>query len=159
MTLTENERLHSPTFDRAMELRDSGQPDEAIELLEHLLQQLRPDDKRLSAHSHRQVGHIRKMQGRLVDSERHFREAVMIAPKMELASLGLFHALRNLDRHVEAMEEVVRFLSLRESLGYRELLSGHAFGADVPDQERRLSDVARSLLAKHREAQQPGANR
>jgi len=52
------------------------------------------------------------------------------------------------------MGEVVRFLSLRESLGYRELLSGDAFGDDVPDDERRLADVARSLLTKHREAQQ-----
>lgn len=68
------------------------------------------------------------MQGRLIDSERHFREAVTIAPTMELASLGLFNALDNLGRPVEAMREVVRFLSLRESVGYRELLSGDAFG-------------------------------
>src|SRR5450432_4066582 len=153
MTL-DNEQPVSPMFDRAMELRDNGQLDEAIELLEQLLQELGPKDKRLSAHSHNQVGYIRKMQGRLIDSERHFREAVTMASKMELASLGLFHALDNLGRHVEAMGEVVRFLSLRESLGYRELLSGDAFGDDVPDDERRLADVARTLLAKHREAQQ-----
>lgn len=154
MPLTEKEQLQSSMFDRAMELRDSGQLEESIELLLQLLQLLGPEDKRLSAHSHTQVGHIRTMQGRLVDSERHFREAVMISPKMELASLGLFHALGNLERHVEAVGEVVRFLSVRESLGYRELLSGDAFGDDVHDDERRLADVARSLLAKHREAQQ-----
>lgn len=67
---------------------------------------------------------------------------------------ALFHALDNLGRHVEVMEEVVRFLSLRESLGYRELLSGDAFGDNVPDDERRLATAARALLARHREAQQ-----
>ncbi|MCX5742501.1 MAG: hypothetical protein NT062_08400 [Proteobacteria bacterium] len=154
MPLTKNEQLHSPLFDRAMELRDSGHLEESSELLEQLLHELGPEDKSLVAHAQSQMGYIRKMQGRLVDSERHFREAMMIAPKMELASLGLFHALSNLGRHVEAMGEVVRFLSLRESLAYRELLSGGAFSADVADEERRLADVARSLLAKHREAQQ-----
>lgn len=154
MALTEHEALLAPMFDRAMELRDQGQLDDAIKLLDELVERLGPDDKHLSAHSHIQVGHIRKKQGRLNDSERHFREAVTGAPALELASLGLFHALDNLGRHVEAMAEMVRFLSLRESLGYRELLSDAAFGEDIPDDERRLVDAARVLLARHRERQQ-----
>lgn len=153
MALNENERLLSPMFDRAMLLRDSGQLDQAIEVLEQLVQQVRPEDTRLSAHSHMQIGHIRNLQGRLLDSERHFREAVSLAPTLELASLGLFHAMNNLERRPQALGEMVRFLGLRESLGYRELLAGDGFGDDLPDDERRLADAARSLLAKHREAQ------
>ena len=42
MTLTENENLQSPMFDRAMELRDNGQLEESVELLEQLLQKLGP---------------------------------------------------------------------------------------------------------------------
>ncbi|HTR55612.1 MAG TPA: hypothetical protein VMJ10_33275 [Kofleriaceae bacterium] len=151
--MTEKERLLSPMFDRAMELRDGRRFDEAVELLEQLVQQLGPEGGRLSAHSHMQIGRIRKLQKRPVDSERHFREAVRIAPRLELASLGLFHAIHNLGRHADALGEVVRYLSLRESLGYRELLAGDAFGNGVPDEERRLADEARALLAKHREAQ------
>jgi hypothetical protein len=152
MAFTENERLLSPMFDRAMQLRDGRRFDEAVELLAQLVQQLRSEGH-LSAHSHMQIGHIRDSQGRPLDRESHFREAVRIAPRLELASLGLFHAIHNLGRHAEALGEAVRFLSLRESLGYRELLAGDAFRDDVPDDERRLADEARSMLAKHREAQ------
>ena len=56
---------------RAMELRDQGQLDEAVELPEQLGGRLGPEDKHLSAHSHIQVGHIRKKQERFNDSERH----------------------------------------------------------------------------------------
>jgi len=52
-----------------------------------------------------------------------YRKAVVIKPKSELASLGLFHTLWNLGKRDEAFDEMRRFLSISSSEEYSRLLS------------------------------------
>lgn len=57
MPLNENEQRLAPEFDRAIRLRDEGEPDKAVAVLIELIARLGPDDKRLRAHSFMQLGH------------------------------------------------------------------------------------------------------
>jgi hypothetical protein len=160
-TWTDNERSHIPQFDRALAKRDAGELPEALALLEELVAQLTQSDKRLLMQAHLQIVNILRKLERTADAEVHARFATHVAPRAELASLALFHVLDNLGRRVESLIEIVRFLSLRESLGYRELFTGDAFSAGpfaslfskAAADERRLAKEARRLLAKHRDAQ------
>jgi tetratricopeptide (TPR) repeat protein len=135
-----------PLFDEAMKLRDAGAFDEAIALLERALTFLEPTDG-LLAHTHMQLGHISDKQNDHVKVERHFRLAVIAAPRNELASLGLFHALANLDRWEDAMTEMVRLVTMRDSARYRELLA-EGFGSDLSPNLLRLAEEARRLLTR-----------
>jgi predicted Zn-dependent protease len=51
-----------------------------------------------------------------------FRQATRLSPKLEAASLGLFHCLRELGRQEEALEEVKRFQSVSDSEDYRKIV-------------------------------------
>lgn len=136
-------------FDEAMRLRDAGDYVQASQLLQRLISRLAPADDRLLVHSHMQLGHIANMQGRHVDAETFFRAAATASPRTELASLGLFHSLLRLQRRKEALEEAFRFLSQRESLGYRELFEGEAYRNELPVNERAVADEIRTRLALH----------
>jgi Flp pilus assembly protein TadD len=49
---------------------------------------------------------------------RHFEVATKLSPQSELASLGLFHALRALKKHKQAVSELKRFQSVSHSDDY-----------------------------------------
>ena len=52
-----------------------------------------------------------------------FEAAIGLAPRSEMCSLGLFHSLWNLDRVVEALEELKRFQMISHSKDYDEILA------------------------------------
>jgi predicted Zn-dependent protease len=52
----------------------------------------------------------------------HFRRATSLAPKSELASVGMFHSLWSLDAVHEAFDEMRRFLKMSDSKEYGKLL-------------------------------------
>lgn len=146
MTSTEPDHL----FDRAMKCRDRGEWAEARRLLHDLLAQLDPDEKKLRAHSHLQLGNIAEHLDDFAEAEREFRRATQIAPKLELASMALFHALNEQSRAPEALDEMLRFATQRDSAMYRELVEE---GALKEVRERRLVapelvDEIEAMLAK-----------
>jgi len=100
-----------------------------------------------------QLAHVCKLQGHHREAEEYFRAATETSPGLELASLGLFHTLRRLGRNTEALQEALRFLSTRESLGYRELFDGNAYGEDVAGDERTIASQIRMTLEHHRSRQ------
>ena len=51
-----------------------------------------------------------------------YEKTVSLSPKSELASLGLFHTLWDMERERDAFEEAKRFLSIRESKEYFQLI-------------------------------------
>ena len=51
-----------------------------------------------------------------------FRQATRLSPKLEAASLGLFHCLWELGRREEALEEAKRFQSVSDSENYRKIV-------------------------------------
>jgi tetratricopeptide (TPR) repeat protein len=53
----------------------------------------------------------------------HCKKAAKLAPKSEMASLALFHSLWELDRQVEALEEMKRFQTISHSRDYDEILA------------------------------------
>ena len=55
-------------------------------------------------------------------SEREFRKAVELAPTLQIASLGLFHCLWDLNRRDEALAEMKRFMALADSEDYKAIL-------------------------------------
>src|SRR5436190_15803202 len=121
-TWTDHERAAVPLFDEAMKLRDEGKLEDAALLLQKMLRQIAPEQRGgLAAHAYVQLGYVRGLQQRAVDSERALREATRLKPRFELASIALFHALCDLERRRDALEEGLRLVSLRESLAYREL--------------------------------------
>jgi predicted Zn-dependent protease len=150
---TDNERAHVADFDRALSLRDAGDLRAALALLQALVEKLAQADARLLLHAHLQIVNILERLDRTRDAEAHARSAIHLAPRAELASLALFHVLTALRRSTEALREALRFLALRESLGYRELFAGAAYTKDVPREQRDLAKEARRLLAVHRDRQ------
>lgn len=150
---TDNERANVVDFDRALALRDAGDLPAALALLQAVVAKLTQADARLLLHAHIQIVQILKKLDRTSDAEVHARFAVQLAPRAELASLALFHVLTALRRSTEGLREALRFLSLRESLGYRELFAGGGWTTDVPREQRDLAKDARRLLAKYRDEQ------
>lgn len=142
---------HAAKFDRALRLRDAGNLDGAVALLREVVA-ADSIDQRLHAHALVQLGNVLGKLGRHDEAVAPFRAATETAPRMELASLALFHALDRLGERTEALCEAFRLLTLRESLCYRELFAGDTFrGAD--DEALELAEQARVLLAAHRDAQ------
>ena len=92
-------------FEEALNLKSEGDYDRAILVLKKTIR-LYPDVSIL----HWLVGALYFCEFHLPKKAlRWFRKAVALAPKTELASLGLFHALWALDRCDEALEELKRY--------------------------------------------------
>jgi predicted Zn-dependent protease len=145
----EHEKLLAQDFDRALAVRDTGDLAGARTLLLELVLRLTSSDTRLLAHSHMQLGNIAHKLGDAGGRVYHFTEAVKITPKLELASLGLFHALSTQGREKEAFQEMLRFLNAKDSEMYRELLC-QGFGESLSAELQAMVTSARELLARHR---------
>ncbi len=138
---------HGELFDRALVLRDSGNSREAIALLGHLVTLLDPvASPRAMSHSLVQIAGMHYAMAELVEAEAAFRRATEVAPRFELASLGLFLALWNAGRPRAAMAELQRYVDLKpNSAGYRELLEGGYSFAD-PDLQALAESAHEKLL-------------
>ena len=149
-TWTENEEKYRPDFDRALEARDRGERARAIELLLEVCDHLEARDTRLATHSHLQLSNLNKLEG---DSESRLRHAIVaaqISPRFELASVALFHAMLGVGRTEDAMREMVRYVSAKDSPMYRELL-GVGYSLELPMAELELAVEARKLLREREE--------
>jgi Tfp pilus assembly protein PilF len=105
-------------FREATRMRDQGAFPEAIEILTKLARE--PD---APAGVFGMLGHIQQQAGRLEDATVSFRRATQLAPRTELASLGLFHTLWERGLTDEAFEEIKRFQMLADSADYREIVA------------------------------------
>jgi hypothetical protein len=147
-TLTPGELAVSADFDRALQLRDVGAYQEGIDLLESVVSRLGPADRRLVVMSRIQIAFMHHQRGDHSAAAHHFRRATSLAPESELASLGLFHALIRLVQTRDAMLEMVRFLRLRASSEYHDLMHGD-FGDVLEPALASLRDEALELLRRH----------
>ncbi|HEY5945516.1 MAG TPA: tetratricopeptide repeat protein [Kofleriaceae bacterium] len=143
---------HARLFDRALQLRDAGELEEAITTFREVAAAYNLTDSRLYARALLQLGNLLGKLGRHAEAVATLRAATDAAPRMELASLSLFHALANAGERVDALCEAFRFVALRESLGYRELFAGDTFRGEGPE-EHELADQVRVMLDAHRDAQ------
>lgn len=114
--MTEEE--YEAEFNRALQLRDAGAFEEAVQVFTGLLGS---GFRRAAVHG---------MLGGIIHYDLKdpvtalpiLRKSVALSPHSELASLGLFHALFALDRVDEAFDEMRRYVKDHESEEYDELL-------------------------------------
>jgi predicted Zn-dependent protease len=109
-------------FNRAIEIWRDGDGQMAVQILERLA----------SEHPNRPfiLGMLGAIYRSLGDYERavgYFQQTASLSPKSELASLGLFHSLWQLERREAAMDEMTRFLSVASSEEY-DLLINESLG-------------------------------
>ena len=128
-------------FKRAIKLRDDHRPSEAIKILRKLC-----DAKPASASVHGILGQIFWDEGKLDEAVSSFDKAVQLSPQSELASLGLFHTLWNKGQQQQAINEMYRFLSIKDSKDYariaRELVRTKLQDEEAV-QKRKLPDSFR----------------
>ena len=60
--------------------------------------------------------------GRLDEAINHGRQAIQLSPTSERASLALFSSLVTAGQHMEALDEMKRFLALKPSEEYSKLI-------------------------------------
>lgn len=118
MTTDDNDTNDDASFREALRQRDQGNISAAIKLLAELTAK-QPD--RASV-----VGMLAGLQldiGDFAGSASNARCAVNLAPKSDLASRILFHALFGLDQIDEAFYEVKRFRTIKHSAEYDRILA------------------------------------
>jgi predicted Zn-dependent protease len=119
--LAENSAMSNPEsfddieeeFDGALALRDTGKVDEALRILQDLALR-RPDAYPVFG----AMAGIQYEKDDLEGASRNFRRTVVLSPRSELASRGLFHSLYKLGKLAEAFEEVARYRALKSSAEY-----------------------------------------
>jgi predicted Zn-dependent protease len=104
-------------FDRAVKLHHAGKTTDAVVILEELARRYRK-----SAPVAGYLAGLYYEQGRFERAARWFKRATTLAPKSELASLGLFHSLWKLRDGEKAISEMRRFLRIVDSSEYKTLL-------------------------------------
>ena len=101
---------------QAIDLKNQERNGEAAHLLERL-RETNPE----SASVHALLGDALWEQGKLAESIPAFRRAVVLSPKSEMASLGLFHTLMESGDKSSAVAEMRRFLGVADSEEYESL--------------------------------------
>ena len=118
--MTEDDQGTS-TFHRAMKLRDEGAYEEAVGIFESFLTEETDGQTRVAAYI--QLGHIHTFCLSLpAKGESYFRAATELVPSYDVASLGLFHSLVDQGRHMDALDEMKRYMSSYSSSEYEQLV-------------------------------------
>jgi len=104
-------------FESANQIRKSGDADGAIRVLRALAA-----DFPKQAAAYLIIGDILWDEGRLPESAAAFRVATRRFPKLEIASLGLFHTLWRQSKTKAAFAEMKRFQSISYSQDYKEIV-------------------------------------
>jgi len=112
--MTRNEGAIEERFKTAIELRDSERFDDAIEKFTQILA-MAPTRR---APILGVMGHIYYKQRAFDKALECYTEAVLLSPRSELGSLGLFHTLWDMGRERDAFAEAKRFLKLQDSDEY-----------------------------------------
>ncbi len=116
-------------FDRAVKLHRAHKTQEALAILERLAREYRK-----SAAVAGYLAGVYFGQDEFERAAKWFKCATDLAPKSELASLGLFHSLWNVGASTEAVAEMRRFLRVADSREYGKLLRDLTVeGRLVPD--------------------------
>jgi len=104
-------------FKAALRHRDNADYEKALAIFQQLRKR-RPK----SASVHAILGDVYWRQNRLKEAVGSFRRATKLSPGSELASLGLYHTLRESGQNKEAQAEMARFLALAPSKEYAAIL-------------------------------------
>lgn len=103
-------------FRKAKEMWANGNNREAVIAFSELIEN-NPESSILRAF----LGNTYSEMGEFSKAEESFRMAVNLSPKNERCSVGLFHSLWDQGKHIEAIEEKVRFTNIVDSQEYKDL--------------------------------------
>lgn len=145
--MTKSSKVKSE-FDRAILARQAGDLALARIILNDLLPKIAGHGEKIIAVIHGELGFIHGELGEVKQAEEHYRQATLLAPKAEIASLGLFHSLAGQGRWEDALSEALRHVKIADSPGYRELLS-IGFQDDLSPTLRALAEDIRCVLAQY----------
>jgi tetratricopeptide (TPR) repeat protein len=115
-------------IEAAKDMKSRGEHAQAISLLTTFLGDPPSRDRRIRAEVHTLLATLYSLthdggpESYRVES--HLRQAVNLVPRLESVSLRLFKELLRQHRDEDAMAEAVRFVELRNSTTYRDLLIG-----------------------------------
>lgn len=139
----------SALFEQLSKLLHAGSVDEAER---RLLEMLQTDlDPRVRAAVHLQLGAIvEQREGSFIHGRPHWEAALKLVPRMELASLALFHALLQSGLVSEAVAEMLRLIELRPSTEYEEWLTGIDASAFSAHDREKLERAAAIILRRRR---------
>lgn len=105
-------------FELASKLRDKGEHDEAIKIMKKFLNST-PHSPAFNG----MLGGLYFNLDKFHSALRYFKTASKLNPKSELASLGYFHSLWELNYIKAALNEMDRFLKLKVCKDYLEILT------------------------------------
>lgn len=108
-------------FELAIELRDNGDLQDSIGVLNKILADY-PTDKKIYA-VHLILGGIHNDLKKYEEALESFKIAAELNPKYELASLCLYVTYVKLDRHEDAINELFRFLRQYPAELYKDTLT------------------------------------
>ena len=146
MTSEEKETLCDRAFREGAAARLEGRLEDALRLFRQSLEECPPQDRKLLGGINGMIGAVERKRGSLTSAEKHSRIATTLLPRSQLASVGMFHSLWDQEKRREALDEVIRLVSLRDSEHYSELLS-HGFRDDLGVELLALADRARAILS------------
>lgn len=140
-------QINEKLFDQAINYRDNGEYQKAINMLLKIFKEY-PDDPKIH-------GVFVVLGGIYFDMEqynkslKYFKKATNLRPKYELASLGLFHSLWDLGKKKQALAEMDRILELKpDSENFVPLLKGLAKEAGNGKLHEIIYDIKR-VADKH----------
>lgn len=101
----------------ATHLASEGKTESAIQYLLAIVQKVPT-----AASLHGYLAIFLSRMGRFNDAIEHGRQAVQLSPTSEKVSFALFDALRTFGQHIEALDEMKRFLALKPSEKYSTII-------------------------------------
>ena len=107
-------------FELATELRDKGEFEHATRVLSKILNDF-PNDKNIYK-VYSILGGVNNDLGQRENALKNFKKATELNPDSELASLGLYVTLASLDKDVDAIDELKRFLKSHPAKLYKDTL-------------------------------------
>ena len=132
-------------FELAIELRDKGELVDSVRVFSEILSDYPKDERTHGVYS--VLGGVHMDLGEYDKALVNFKKATELNPKSELASLGLYISLHQLDKDVDAIQELIRYLKNYPATMYKdtleELLEGLAKGY-MTDYEDDIRNFARA---------------
>jgi tetratricopeptide (TPR) repeat protein len=131
--------------DDMLDARQRDDEQRVLDLGGQLLAMLRPNERTWIALANAELGLVYYEQGNLVVAEMYFEQAVKASPRSEIASLGVFETRGKQHRWRDALSEVLRFVTIRDSPEYRRIFTDE-FVSDFSGAELELAQQVQAVL-------------
>lgn len=141
----EHELAGKALVDEMLAARQRDDTQRVLDLGEKLLTMLRPNERTRIALANAEIGFVHYESGNHVVAEMYFLQSVKASPRSEVASLGVFSARHRQRRWADALDEVLRFVSIADSPEYRSIFTDE-FVREFSGEDRELAQRIRTLL-------------